>query len=280
MQGSRPAYSAKFSKDALRMLEPIPPLDTITAEWAWDGSTGKGVRVAVIDSGIDASHPAIGNVNGYVAITEGSNGLLYDTTPHQDLFGHGTACAGIIRGLAPECELYSVQVLGRTLTGHGNVFAAALQWVIEQGMHVCNLSLSTAKKDFFAVLHELADLAYFQNTALVCAANNLAVPSYPSVYASVISVGAHDVQDPNIFYYNPEPPVEFGALGINVRVAWLEGGFITTTGNSFAAPHIAGVVARILGKHPRLTVFQLKSVLRALSMNVGRRSPEDEPAKT
>src|SRR5262249_16890072 len=178
-----------------------------------------------------------------------------------------------------ECELYSVQVLGRTLTGRGNVFAAALQWVIDQDMHVCNLSLSTAKKEFFSVLHELADLAYFQNTALVCAANNLPMPSYPSVYASVISVASHDVPDPNIFYYNSEPPAEFGALGINVRVAWLGGGFITTTGNSFAAPHITGIVARILGKHPRLTVFQLKSILRALSMNVGRRasqSPGDE----
>jgi len=271
MKAWRPAYSAQFAADALRMLEPIEPLDTITAEWAWGGSNGKGVRVAVIDSGIDANHPAVGNVNGYVAITEGPNGLLYDTQPHQDLFGHGTACAGIIRRLAPECELYSVRVLGTALTGQGVIFAAALHWAIEQGMHVCNLSLSTARKDFFAVLHELADRAYFRNTALVCAANNLDVPSYPSVYASVISVGSHDVQDPYLFYYNPEPPVEFGALGIDVRVAWLEGRSITTTGNSFAAPHIAGIVTKILGKHPGLTVFQLKSILRALSVNVGRR---------
>jgi subtilisin family serine protease len=247
-------------------------LDTITRDWAWSNSSGKGVKVAVIDSGIDAEHAAINRVDGYVAISEGPDGLIYDTQPHRDLFGHGTACAGIIRALAPECELYSVRVLGTTLSGQGLVFAAGLRWAIEQGMHVCNLSLSTAKKEFFSVLHELTDLAYFQNIALVSAANNLPVPSYPSVYSSVISVGSHEIQDPYHFYYNPQPPAEFGALGIDVRVPWLNGGWMQTTGNSFAAPHITGIVAKILGKHPGLTVFQLKSILRALSANVRRKA--------
>jgi subtilisin family serine protease len=247
-------------------------LDTITLDWAWSDSDGKGVKVAVIDSGIDADHAAINRVDGYVAISEGPDGLIYDTQPHRDLFGHGTACAGIIRSLAPECELYSVRVLGSTLSGQGTIFTAGLRWAIEQGMQVCNLSLSTAKKEFFSVLHELADLAYFRNIALVSATNNLPVPSYPSVYSSVISVGSHEIQDPYHFYYNPQPPAEFGALGIDVRVPWLDGGWITTTGNSFAAPHIAGIVAKILSKHPGLTVFQLKAILRALSVNVGRKA--------
>ena len=135
-------------------------------------------------------------------------------------------------------------------------------------MHVCNLSLSTGKKDYFGVLHELADLAYFRNIALVAAVNNMPIPSFPSIYASVISVASHEVQDPYLFYYNPEPPVEFGALGIDVRVAWRNAGWITSTGNSFAAPHIAGIAAKILGKHPELTIFQVKAVLRALAANV------------
>jgi subtilisin family serine protease len=271
MKPYRPAYSSPFDVDTLQTLEPIEPLDTITRDWAWSDSNGKGVKVAVIDSGIDAEHAAINRVDGYVAISGGPDGLIHDTQPHRDLFGHGTACAGIIRALAPECELYSVRVLGTSLSGQGVVFAAGLRWAIEQGIHVCNLSLSTAKKEFFSVLHELTDLAYFRNIALVSAANNLPVPSYPSVYSSVISVGSHEIQDPYHFYYNPRPPAEFGALGIDVRVPWLDGRWITTTGNSFAAPHITGIVAKILGKHPGLTVFQLKAILRALSANVGRK---------
>jgi subtilisin family serine protease len=63
--------------------------------------------------------------------------------------------------------------------------------------------------------------------------------------------------------------VEFGAHGIDVRVPWLGGKWITSTGNSYACPHITGLVAKILAKHPGLTVFQIKTILRALATNVG-----------
>ncbi len=267
----RPAWSSQFSPDALKTLEPVLPFDRVTPEWAWGGSTGAGVKVAVIDSGIDAEHPAVGgHLGGYVAVTDGPLGLLYDTEPHGDSYGHGTACAGIIRSLAPECELYSVKVLGARLTGRGTTFAAGLKWAIENGMHVCNISMGTTKKNFFAALHDLADKAYFRNTVLVTAANNMPGPSFPSLYSSVVSVASHDGKDPYLFYYNPSPPVEFGAPGIDVRVAWADGGWITATGNSFAAPHISGIAAKILGKHPGLTPFQMKTVLRALSANMLR----------
>ena len=270
MSMMRPAWSEQFSVEALQTLSPIQPIENITREWAWGDSTGKGVKVAVIDSGIDAQHPAVaGGVSGYVSITEGPQGLVYDTEPHQDVFGHGTACAGIIRAAAPDCELYSVRVLGATLTGRGSIFAAGLRWAIDNGMNVCNLSLGTTKRDFYGLLHELADISYFRNVMLVTAANNMPIPSFPSMYSSVISVASHDkTGDPYLLYYNPNPPVEFGAPGIDVRVAWLNGQWITATGNSFAAPHVTGMVTKILGKHPGLNLFHLKVVLRALSANV------------
>lgn len=273
MVSLRPAYSAAFKRETLPQLDPGLPLDVVTPEWAWGGSTGRGVKVAILDSGVDASHPAVGPIQGYVRITEDADRkLVFDDTPHEDSFGHGTACAGVIRSFAPDCEIYSVKVLGSGLSGSGRIFAAGLHWAIEQGMHVCNLSLGTTKRDFFGVFHELADQAYFKNVALVTAANNMPIPSFPSVYAAVLSVAAHDVNDPYCFYYNPNPPVEFGALGIDVRLAWLEHRHITATGNSYAAPHITGIVAKILGKHPGLTIFQTKTVLRALAANV-RREP-------
>jgi len=270
--GPRPAWSQQFAPEMLQTLTPVPPLDRITPEWAWGGSEGEGVKVAVIDSGIDADHPAVcGRVSGHVAITDGLLGLLHDFEPHSDSYGHGTACAGIVRSVAPACELYSVKVLGSRLTGRGTTFTAGLRWAVENGMHVCNISMGTTKKNYFAVLHDLADKAYFRNTMLVTAANNMPNPSFPSLYSSVISVASHDeANDPYLFYYNPKPPVEFGAPGIDVRVAWADGGWITATGNSFAAPHITGIAAKILGKHPGLTLFQMKTVLRALSANMPR----------
>ena len=133
-----------------------------------------------------------------------------------------------------------MRVLGTRLTGKGAVFAAGVRWAVEHGMDVVNLSLSTSRSEHYGLLHEIADDAYFRGALLVSAANNLRKPSYPSLYSSVCSVAARPGAAPG-FSYNPRPPVEFGAAGIDVDVAWLDGGSITATGNSFAAPIIAGV---------------------------------------
>jgi subtilisin len=271
MMERRPAWSSSFALETLSTFRPVLPLDDLTPEWAWGGSTGRGVKVGVIDSGIDADHPGVGRgVQGYLAIRDGSGGLVYDTVPHGDDYGHGTACASIIRTLAPDCDLYSIKVLGADLHGRGAVFVSGLAWAIENGMKVCNLSLGSTKKELYGVLHELTDLAYFRNIMLVTAANNLPVPSFPAMYASVISVATHDSKRQDVFYYNPQPPVEFGAPGIDVHVAWCGGGWTTATGNSFAAAHMTGWVAKVLGKHPDLTAFQMKAVLQALAANVAR----------
>jgi subtilisin family serine protease len=186
-----------------------------------------------------------------------------------DLCGHGTACAGVIRSLAPEAELYSVRVLGAGFKGSGKVLLAGLKWAVEQGYDVINMSLSTQKRQFAELLHELADSAYFKRTVLVAAAHNMPVESYPWRFSSVISVGSHEDDDPFTFFANPNPPVEFFARGVNVDVAWLGGSTIRATGNSFATPCISGISALVLSKHPQLTPFQLKSVLFLISSNVG-----------
>jgi len=271
-EGLRPAWSAQFAAEALRELRAAGPFGQITRQWAWGGASGRGVRVAIVDSGIEADHPAVGGqVRGGVVVTcdgRTKSGVRFeeDSCP-RDLFGHGTACAGIIHALAPEAELYSVRVLGKDLTGRALQFAGGLRWAIEQGMHVINLSLSTSREEYFGLFHELADEAYFHNVVLVSAVNNIPAPSYPSLYSSVISVAAHEGHDPFTYYYNPEPPVEFGAPGIDVRVAWLNKSTVVSTGNSFAAPHIAGITTLIRGKHPELTPFQVKTVLLACAAN-------------
>lgn len=268
----RPAWSSQFSTDALREIRTVGPIGQINRQWAWGDSKGEGVRVAVIDSGVEADHPAVlGSVRKGVVIeydpqTESHIRIVEEKTP-RDLFGHGTACAGIIHSLAPEAEIYSVRVIGQDLRGKALQFAGGLRWAIDHGMQVVNMSLSTSRQEYYALFHELSDDAYFHNVILVSAVNNIPAPSYPSLYSSVISVAAHEEKDPFTFYYNPSPPVEFGAPGIDLRVAWLDKSYTTSTGNSFAAPHIAGIVTLIRAKHPELTPFQVKTVLYACASN-------------
>jgi subtilisin len=266
---ARPAWS--LTRDAYASIgldNPLP--DRIDRAWALGGSTGKGVKVCILDSGIEPGHPSVGAVAGAVAMSIDEDGNGVATKDEEgDLCGHGTACAGIVRSLAPEAELYSVRVLGAGFTGSGKVLLAGLRWAVEQGYDVINMSLSTTKRQLAEVLHELADTAYFKRTVLVAAAHNMPVESFPWRFSSVISVGSHEEDDSLTFFANPDPPVEFFARGVNVDIAWLGGSTIRATGNSFATPCIAGISALVLSKHPRLTPFQLKSVLFMISSNVG-----------
>jgi subtilisin len=245
--------------------------ERVTRDWAWGGSTGKGVTVCILDSGVESGHPLVGDLDRAVAFKRGENDddIELEEDTEGDLCGHGTACAGIVRSLAPECSLVSARVLGAGFKGSGPVLLGGLRWAVEQGFDVINMSLSTTKRQFAGLLHELADTAYFRRTVLVASAHNMPVESYPWRFSSVISVGSHEEPEPETFFYNPAPPVEFFARGVGVEIAWLGGGKILSTGNSFATPHMTGICALILAKHPELTPFQLKNVLYLTANNVG-----------
>src|SRR5918999_2183147 len=241
----------------------------VTREWAWGGSTGKSVTVCILDSGIEPDHPMVGELAHAVAVEVGEEDEITVVDDVEgDLCGHGTACAGIVRSLAPDAELHSVRVLGAGFTGSGAALLGGLRWAVEQGFDVINMSLSTTKSQFAGLLHEVADRAYFRRSVLVASAHNMPVESYPWRFSSVISVGSHEEPDPLAYYYNPEPPVEFFARGVDVEVAWLGGATARSTGNSFATPHMSGICALILGKHPELTPFQLKNALYLTASNV------------
>jgi subtilisin family serine protease len=264
-----PAWS--LPKDGVERISlPMEWPERVTREWAWGDSTGKGVRVCILDSGVEAGHPSVGALESAVTITIGEDEEAVVTQDTEgDVSGHGTACAGIVRALAPECGISSVRVLGQGFKGSGNVLLAGLRHAVEQGFDLINMSLSTTKKPFAAILHELADSAYFRRTVLVASAHNMPVESYPWKFSSVISVGSHEETDPLAFFYNPSPPVEFFARGVNVDVAWSGGRSLTVSGNSFATPHVTAICALILAKHPELTPFQLKNVLYLTATNVG-----------
>ena len=267
-----PAWSLPRDATARIAIEnPLP--ERVDAEWAFGGATGNGVRVCILDSGVEREHPLVGDLASAVAITVDDDGNPHaEPDDEGDLCGHGKACAGVVRALAPEAELHSVRVLGSGFTGSGRVLLGGLRWAVEQGFDVINMSLSTTKRQFGDTLHEIADAAYFKRTMLVASAHNMPVESYPWKFSSVVSVGSHEESDPLLFYANPDPPVEFFARGVDVDVAWIGGGSIRATGNSFATPCISAIVALILSKHPTLTPFQLKTVLYLTSANVGGRA--------
>ena len=243
--------------------------ERVTREWAIDGATGEGIDVCILDSGVDGNHPLVGELESAVAVQMDGDEATIVPDEIGDVCGHGTACAGIVRALAPNCWLHSIRVLGEGNSGSGSLILGGLCHAIERGFDIVNLSLSTTKRSFAELLHELADSAYFQGTVLVASAHNMPVESYPWRFSSVISVGSHEGTDAYEWYANPDPQVEFFARGIDVDVAWSGGGTLRCTGNSFAAPHIVGLSTLVLSKHRGLTPFQLKSVLYLTAANTG-----------
>jgi subtilisin family serine protease len=239
----------------------------VDREWAFGGSTGSGATVCVVDSGVDSEHPLVGPVAASVAIRVEDGETHVDADETGDVCGHGTACAGIIRSLAPECELVSVRVLGEGFVGSGPALIEGLRWAVQQGFDVINMSLSTTKERFVADLHALTDAAYFRRSLIVASAHNMPVRSYPWRFASVVSVASHDIDDPLAYLRNPDPPVEFYARGVDVDVAWSEGSTLRASGNSFATPHISGICARIRSKHPELTPPEVKTLLGLTATN-------------
>ncbi|MGI8469669.1 MAG: S8 family peptidase [Pyrinomonadaceae bacterium] len=245
-------------------LESPAPL---TIDDEWKQRTGAGVSVAVIDSGIDTAHPDLRNkiVESVEAKTEDKR-VTFVPSDEGDAAGHGTACAGIIARIAPQAELHSIKVLGAGNSGDGLAFMAGLEYAVKRKIRIINLSLGTTRAQFFVPLHDLLDRAYQAGCVVVAAANNLPQPSFPSVFSSsLIAVSKSEETDPFNFGFRFGEVIELTAPGVNVRTTWLDGGYRSLTGNSFACPHIVGIVALLLETYPDLTPFQAKSLLYAIA---------------
>jgi len=269
-----PAWSEPFH-DGLAAVAPLAMPDPVTPEWAYGDASGKGVVVAVIDSGVEADHPLVGAVSRSIVVErdrDAPEGVRFVECAPEDLYGHGTACAGIIRGLAPEVEIWSVRVLGANLKGSGFLFAHGLDWCIEARVDVVNLSLSTSNDQYFEAFHDLVDQATFAGVLVVSAMNNERKTTIPSEFAGVFSVACAPGVDRERILHNPQAPAEWGAAGIDVEVPWLGGATMRTSGNSFAAPVIAGHLARIRAAHPDITTWQAKTVLAELAARPGFRN--------
>lgn len=247
---------------------------------------GKGVDVALLDTGVDVTHPDLAGIvaRSVEVVPEGCRlvcrELVTEGRPAAELdpVGHGTACAGIIHEMAPEARIINVRVIGAGASGTGEQFVRGLQWVLEQKprIPVVNMSLGTTYDRFAAPLRRLVDQAYFQGSVLVAARNNMGLPSYPAEFASLISVDNQSFPDPFLFEYQSGQPFEVVARGIYVRAPKSGGGYQLWTGTSFACPHISAVAARLMSINPSLTPFQVKTLLHVLRANRGNSRPASE----
>lgn len=231
-------------------------VDRIDADVAWAGSTGTRVKVAIIDTGIDTTHPDLKVYGGCNFV---STGKKYDPTKYSDDNGHGTHVAGTVAaldneigviGMAPEAWLYAVKVLDRTGSGYLSWVIGGIQWSIEQGVQVINMSLGT--NAYSASFEEAVNAAWNAGIVVVAAAGNDGDTDsdddvdYPARFASAIAVAATDKSDLRAPWSSDGPDVELSAPGVDILSTYKGGTYATASGTSMATPHVAGTAALII----------------------------------
>ena len=226
---------------------------------------GAGVKVAIIDTGIDYTHTDL--ANNFDADVKGYDFVNSDSDPMDDN-GHGTHVAGVVAaednyfgvvGVAPQAELYALKALDETGSGYVSDVVAAIMWATDPNndgntddrMDVINMSFGGTYNSW--LLDAACLLAYYQDELiLVAAAGNSGNPGgggdnvgYPAAYDSVIAVAATDQNDKRASWSSTGPDVELAAPGVGIYSTYI-GGYATMKGTSMASPHVAGVAALVI----------------------------------
>ncbi|MBN1538629.1 MAG: S8 family peptidase [Candidatus Thermoplasmatota archaeon] len=243
----------------------------INADDVWDTWTGSGVKVAILDTGIDKDHPDLkyaGGVN-FVPVRR-----RVDPTNFNDDNGHGTHVAGTIAaknneigvvGVAPDASIYAVKVLDRTGSGYASWIISGIEWAITNNMDVISMSLGTSED--YPPLHTAITNAYNAGIVIVAAAgNDGSTVSYPAKYGEVIAVSATDITNTIASWSNRGAEIEVAAPGVSIKSTWNNGGYTTISGTSMACPHVTGVAALVIDKilTPEVTTFDVDDVWTAL----------------
>lgn len=248
--------------DALTRKEALRALET---------GTGRGVKIAVLDSGVECSHPDLKGLIMEDDIVVEDDGVLPVVNPSDgiDVFGHGTAIADILLRTAPEVTIGSFRVLGGRLRSKTAIIGAGVAAAIERGYQILNCSFGCrGDVKFIMPYKEFVDRCYLRDIHLVSGCNNDDVTKveWPGHFPTAITVNMARTDEPDAFYYRSGRLVEFAAAGENVPVAWRDGGRKEVTGSSYAAPVVAGMAARILSVHPELSALALKETLRRTAL--------------
>lgn len=249
-----------------------PPLDLARA--ALLEGDGAGVKVAVIDSGIDLSHPALAGLvlEDEVTVTCDSVNLHIEEGTGGDVYGHGTAVAALLRQEAPAVKIGSFRALDSSNHARSFVIAECVNQAISRGYDIVNCSFGCrGLPRYLTEYKEWVDRAYLSGVQIVAACSNLdpAIREWPAYFPSVISVRGIDCECDE-FFHTRERMVSFLAKGERVEVPWLGGETKVETGSSYAAPLLSGRIARLLSRLPGLRRDLIKPLLAELAIPAPR----------
>ncbi len=277
---------------------------TIGANYVWDtfGYTGTGIKVAIIDSGIDYNHPDLGGGFGHgKKVADGYDFVNNDADPMDDN-GHGTHVAGIVaangtlKGVAPNATLFAVKVCDSSGSCGTSNIIAGIDWSIAHGANIISMSLggSAQPNDEFADVETIvSDAAVEKGVVVVVAAGNEGpgtdTIAAPGSARKVITVGASDsagtvtISDDTIASFSSRGPSAFGRLdpevvapGVNINSTVPTGscqecdpsGYNILSGTSMATPMVSGSAALLLQKNPAFTPAQVRAILMQTSSNL------------
>lgn len=253
-------------------------------ETVWDNYTGSGVKIAVIDTGVNTLHSDFGGSSTFVSGYDASDSSTYTPTEHRDKNGHGTHVAGIIGarmwndgivGVAPDSTLMPYKASGENDLFSGFNLSRSIIYATDAGAQIINMSLG----GFYAntVIQEAVQYALSNNVVVVAASGNEGAEfiSYPASYTGVISVGSSNGRDEVSNYSTRSPVLSVVAPGENILsldagpVNVASSDYVIYSGTSMAAPFVAGVAALLLEKFPTATPWQIKKIIEDTAKDIG-----------
>ncbi len=210
---------------------------------------GAGIKVGILDTGIDSGHPDL-------HVADGVN-LISPFKSYADDNGHGTHVAGTVAaldndigviGVGPQIQLYALKALNSRGSGYLSDIIEGLQWAVEKQLDVVNMSLGTDSDS--PVFREAIKEAAQAGLIMVAAAGNDGEDvDYPAAYDKVMAVAAVDIGSKIAYFSSPGPQVDISAPGVAVLSTVRGGKYATYSGTSMAAPHVTGTVALIIKAH-------------------------------
>jgi subtilisin family serine protease len=229
---------------------------TANAKLNHDQLTGKGVKMAVIDTGI-AKHMEIN-------VKEGVN-FINPFASYEDDHGHGTAVAGVIAskqfGVSPGVELYSLKVLGANNRGEGPEMVKSIEWAIENDIDIINMSISM-DAPYYPLDNAIKKAIEHDIIIVACSGNTGSYVTSPASLPGVISVGAFGTDSKTKASFSAYiGRIDYMAVGLNVYSTTLLNSYAIWSGTSFASPYVAGIFALYKEAFPELNANELKSLI-------------------